>query len=149
MSARRNANRGYRGLRVWQDAVEYYVLTCRIFASMPYVLRRVASNQIASVDSIHRNVAEGYCRRSAKEYRRFLDIALSSTGESVSGLHAYREAGQIDEAAFEEADALAHKLENGLARLTLRIEQKSAQGDWNESFIVRESNAAYGGDPDA
>jgi len=77
-SPRRNANRGYRRLTVWQDAIEYYALTCRIFRSLPYVLRRVASDQIASADSVHRNIAEGYSRRSASEYLRYLNIAISS-----------------------------------------------------------------------
>ena len=144
MSERRNTNRGYRKLRVWQDAVAYYVLTCRIFRSFSYVLRRVASNQIAAADSIHRNIAEGYCRRSAAEYLRFLNIALSSAGESVSGLHAYREADQIGEQDFEEADVLAYKLENGLSRLIQTVQGKRAAGEWDESFIVQESNAAYG-----
>ena len=144
MSTRRNTNRGYRKLIVWQDAVAYYVLTCRVFRAMPYVLRRVASNQIAAADSIHRNIAEGYCRRSATEYLRFLNIALSSAGESVSGLHAYREADQIGEQDFEEADVLAYKLENGLSRLIQTVQGKRAAGEWDESFIVQESNAAYG-----
>jgi four helix bundle protein len=134
-------------LRVWEDAVAYYVLTCRIFRSFPYVLRRVASNQIASVDSVHRNIAEGYSRRSASEYLRYLNIALSSLAESVSGLHTYRKADQISEEDFDEADALAYKLENGLTRLVSRVEQKRMQGDWDESYIVRESNAAYGAHP--
>jgi four helix bundle protein len=67
-SQRRNINRGYRQLIVWQDAIDYYVFTCQIFRPFPYPLRRVASQQIASVDSIHRNIAEGYCRRSVREY---------------------------------------------------------------------------------
>ena len=143
-SPRRNANRGYRSLTVWQDAIEYYALTCRIFRSLPYVLRRVASNQIASADSVHRNIAEGYCRRTVNEYLRHLNIAISSAGESVSGLHAFRKAGQISEEDFAEADALSYRLENGLARLIQRVQEKRAQGDWDESFIVQESNAAYG-----
>jgi len=69
---------------------------------------------------------------------------LRSAGESVSGLHAFRKAGQIAEADFAEADALSYRIENGLARLIQRVEEKRAQGDWDESFIVQESNAAYG-----
>jgi len=26
----RNKNRGYQQLRVWQDAIEFYVLNCRV-----------------------------------------------------------------------------------------------------------------------
>ena len=144
MSPRRNPNRGYRKLTVWQDAVDYYVLTCRIFRAFPYDLRRVASNQIAAVDSVHRNIAEGYCRRTASDYLRFLNVALSSLGESVSGPHVYRRAGQISETDFEEADGLAYKIENGLTRLTERVASERSQGQWDESLIVQESNAAYG-----
>lgn len=86
---RRNRNRGYQKLTVWNDAIEYYVLTCEVFRSWPYDLKRVISQQIASVDSVHRNIAEGYCRRSIKEYLNFLNISLGSLGESVSGLCAY------------------------------------------------------------
>jgi four helix bundle protein len=140
---RRNVNRGYRGLVVWQDAIEYYVLTCRIFRSFPYELKRVASNQMASADSIHRNIAEGYCRRSIREYLNYLNVALASSGESVSGLHAYHKAGQITPEQFEAADSLAYKLENGLKRLIESLQRKQQAGDWQDSFVVGESNAAY------
>src|SRR6266446_1894147 len=91
----RNKNRGYQQLRVWEDAIEYYVRTCRVFRKFTYEFRRVGSQAIASADSVHRNIAEGYCRRSMKEYLQYLNFSLGSTGESVSGLHAYRKADQI------------------------------------------------------
>src|SRR6201984_3366982 len=40
---RRNINRGYRKLTVWQDAVAYYAATCETFRSFSFVLQRVAS----------------------------------------------------------------------------------------------------------
>jgi four helix bundle protein len=89
---RKNINRGYRKLNVWQDAITCYALTCEVFRTFPFILQRVASQQIALVDSIHRNLAEGYCRRLLKKYFQFFNIALFSTGESVSELHAYRAA---------------------------------------------------------
>ena len=92
---RKNRNRGYMQLRVWNDAVDYYGQSCRVFRQFPYELRRVTSQAIACSDSIHRNIAEGYCRRSISEYLHFLNIALSSLGESVSGLHTYLKAGQL------------------------------------------------------
>ena len=89
---RKNKNRGYQQLRVWNDALEYYAETCRVFRRFPYELNRVVRQAIASSDSVHRNIAEGYCRRSIHEYLNYLNIALGSLGESVSGLHAYRKA---------------------------------------------------------
>jgi len=145
MNERRNVNRGYRQLVVWQDAVEYYVLTCVILKSFSYELRRVVSQQIAAVDSIHRNIAEGYCRRTLREYLQFLNIALGSAGESVSGWHALLSAQQISAADFERADALAYKIENGLIRLIESLQKKCLSGEWDDTFIIRECNSTYQG----
>jgi four helix bundle protein len=142
-TAYKNKNRGYQQLRVWVDAVEYYRLSCPVFRSFPYELRRVASQAIASADSVHRNIAEGYCRRSIREYLQFLNIALGSLGESVSGLQAYRKAGQIAESDFVALNDLAYKLENGLLKLVESLEKKKIAGDWIDSLVVKESNAVY------
>jgi four helix bundle protein len=143
----RNKNRGYQQLRVWQDAVDFYAACCRVFRAFPYDLRRVASQAIASADSVHRNIAEGYCRRSIREYLNFLNFALGSLGESVSGLFAYRNAQQILETDFESLNALAFKLENGLLKLVESIERKEMQGDWVDHLVLKESNVAYGREP--
>jgi len=144
MEERRNKNRGYQKLRVWNDAILFYKRNWKVFQKFPYQLRRVASQAIASSDSVHRNIAEGYCRRSIREYLNFLYIALGSLGESVSGLQAYRLAQQITEDEFEELDSLAYKLENGLLRLIESLEQKRERGEWIDNLMVKESNAAYG-----
>ena len=141
---RMNKNRGYQKLRVWNDAIEYYQQTFRIFRKFPYESKRVAGQAIASSDSVHRNIAEGYCRRSIHEYLNFLNIALGSLGESVSGLFAYRASGQINEEEFENLDTRAYKLENGLLKLVESLERKRASGDWVDHLVVKESNAAYG-----
>ena len=141
---RKNKNRGYQKLRVWNDAVDYYVQTCKIFRRFPYELKRVASQAIASSDSVHRNISEGYCRRSIHEYLNFLNIALGSLGESVSGLHAYRKAGQVAEDEFQKLDTLAYKLENGLLKLVESLEQKRERGEWIDHLMVKETNAIYG-----
>ena len=126
------------------DAVEYYKKTWEVFRKLPYELRRVASQQIASSDSVHRNIAEGYCRRSIHEYLQFLYIALGSLGESVSGLYAYKDANQISSEDFETLDALAFKLENGLLKLVQTLEEKREIGEWTDHLMIQESNAAYG-----
>jgi four helix bundle protein len=140
----RNKNRGYQQLRVWHDAIELSVLTSRVFRRFPYELKRVASQALACSDSVHRNIAEGYCRRSLREYLYHLNIGLGSLGESVSGLCACRQADQLTEADFNSLDALAFKLENGLLKLVESLERKQDTGDWIDSLVVKESNVAYG-----
>jgi four helix bundle protein len=114
-----------------------------VFRKFPYELKRVASQSIAASDSVHRNISEGYCRRSIYEYLKFLYIALSSLGESVSGLNACRQANQITEDEFEMLDTLAYKLENGLLRLVESLEQKRDKGEWTDHLMVKESNLVY------
>lgn len=143
---RRNKNRGYQKLRVWNDAIDYYQQTVAAFRVFPYELRRISSQAIASSDSIHRNIAEGYCRRSIKEYLNFLNIALGSLGESVSGLHAYRTAEQITEDTFQKLDSLAYKLENELLKLVESLEEKRKNGDWIEYLTAKESRELYDND---
>ena len=142
----RNKNRGYQQLRVWQDAIEFYVANYRVFKTFPYELKRVASQGIASADSVHRNIAEGYCRRSIREYLQSLNYALGSLGESVSGLIACHRAGQIVQADFEPLNILAFKLENGLLKLVESLERKEMAGDWVDQLVLEESNVAYAGE---
>lgn len=125
---RRNRNRGYQDLRVWQDAIELYRLTVITFCGWPFELKRVAGQAIASADSVHRNISEGYCRRSLNEYLQFLNFAVASLGECVSGHFAYRKAGQLSPETFERLDAHCFKLENGLLRLIESLEQKRRDG---------------------
>jgi four helix bundle protein len=139
----KNKNRGYQQLRVWEDAIKFYGDCYRVFKTFPYDSRRVASQAIASADSVHRNIAEGYCRRSIREYLNFLNFSLGSLGESVSGLFAYRTSGQIQESDFNALNDLAFKLENGLLKLVESLERKELAGDWVDHLIIKESNVIY------
>jgi four helix bundle protein len=113
-----------------------------MFCKVPYELKRIASQAIASSDSVHRNIAEGYCSRSLREYLNNLNIALGSLGESVSGLHAYLAAGQITESDFNRLNEVAFRLENGLVE---SLERKQITGDWIDHLLVKESNEVDGG----
>ena len=39
---RKNKNRGYQRLRVWQDAISLYVETCGLFKSLPFEMKHEA-----------------------------------------------------------------------------------------------------------
>src|SRR5262249_16850403 len=136
----KNKNRGYQQLRVWQDAIDYYVLTCRIFRCFQFELRRIGSQAMASGDSVHRNIAEGYCRRSLREYLQFLNIA------PAHWVNRYRDSTLIAKLSssakpiLNSLNDLSFKLENGPLKLVERLEMKQETGDWIDSLIIKESN---------
>ena len=131
---RKNINRGFKRLRVWQDAVSLYILACEIFSKFPFELKKVASNAIDAAHSISRNISEGYCRRSIKEYLNHLNIALGSCGEFYSCYESCKQAGQIVESEYERLDQLHYKVENGLLKLIESLQRKQTLGDWQDTF---------------
>ena len=134
MNERKNVNRGFKKLRVWQDTVSLYVLTCKIFAIFPFELTKVASNSIDAAHSIIRNISEGYCRRSLKEYLNHLNISLASCGELHSCYYSCYKANQITEMEFEQLDELHYKVENQLLKLIESLQKKQKIGEWDDTF---------------
>ncbi len=145
-TTRRNKNRGYQQLLVWQDAIELYGLTLRAVRGWPFEMKKLASQSMASSDSVHRNVAEGYCRRTVREYLQHLNIALGSLGETLSGFIAYSRNDQIEPTTFEQLDTLIFRLENRLLKLVAALELKRDAKDWTETLVVREGQDGYGSD---
>ena len=133
---RKNINRGYRKLHVWQDAIELYTLASKIFSKFPCDLKRISSNAIDASQSISRNIAEGYCRKSVKEYLNSLNYSLGSCGELYSCYYSCFQAKQISENEFEELDTLHYKVENQLIKLIESIQKKKINDDWEDSFIT-------------
>lgn len=131
---RQNINRGFRKLRVWQDAVSLYVLAVSILMKFPFELKKVASNSIDAAHSISRTIAEGYCRRSLKEYLNYLNYALGSCGEFHSCYVSFKEAEQISDDDYEKVDVLHDKLENSLIKLIESLQKKEKEASWEETF---------------
>jgi len=131
---RKNINRGFKRLRIWQDSISLYVIACKIFSTFPFELKKVAANSIDAVHSVSRNISEGYCRRSLKEYLNHLNIALGSCGEFHSCYESFKQAGQITEEEYEKLDQLHYKVENGLLKLMESLQKKQKVGDWEDTF---------------
>lgn len=134
MKERKNINRGFTQLRVWNDAIELYILTWNIISKFPYDLKKTGSNCIDSAHAISRNIAEGYARRGIREYLNFLNIALGSSGEYFSCIYSFHKAGQLSNEAFEQLDSLPFKTENELIQLIKSLQNKMKKGDWNDTF---------------
>jgi len=131
---RKNINRGFKRLRIWQDSISLYVMACKIFSTFPFELKKVVANSIDAVHSVSRNISEGYCRRSLKEYLNHLNIALGSCGEFHSCYESFKQAGQITEEEYEKLDQLHYKVENGLLKLMESLQKKQKVGDWEDTF---------------
>ena len=121
-------------LRVWQDAVSLYVLACKIFVNFPFELKKVAGNSIDAAHSISRNISEGYCRRSLKEYLNHLNIALGSCGEFHSCYISCKQAEQITADDYERLDQLHYKVENALLKLIESLQKKQTDKKWEDNF---------------
>ena len=134
---RKNINRGFKKLRVWQDAISLYILACKIFANFPFELKKVAANSIDAAHSISRNISEGYCRRSLKEYLNHLNFALGSCGEFYSCYESFKRAHQIDGDEYEQLDQLHYKVENGLLKLIESLQKKQKDEVWEDNFQTK------------
>ncbi len=77
---RRNLNRGYMKLEVWNLGMKLFEFCYRLIIkiNLDFKLKSQILNASLSIPS---NIAEGYCRKSIKEYLQFLNIALGSSGE--------------------------------------------------------------------
>ena len=134
MMERKNINRGYKQLRVWNDAVDLYVLTCELLSKFPFELKKTAGNCIDCSQSISRNIAEGYSRKSIKEYLNFLNIALGSSGEFHSCIFSFNKANQLTKEEYEQLDELHYKTENELIQLIKSLQKKMKEGNWEDAF---------------
>jgi four helix bundle protein len=77
--------------------------------------------QRASV-SVMANVAEGFERRNAAEFARFLTIALGSCAEVQSHLYIAKDIGYLSETEFEKLYAQAKEISKILSVLKQTIQ---------------------------
>ena len=88
----------FEDLHIWQKAIEFakeiYTLTDKPGIRTDFGLRNQMRNAAVSISS---NIAEGFERRSRKEYLNFLNIAKASAGENRSQLFLAHEIGYINE----------------------------------------------------
>ncbi|MCF8242836.1 MAG: four helix bundle protein [Melioribacteraceae bacterium] len=132
----KNINRGYVKLRVWNDAIKLFKLVYRLTDknNFPHRLQKIRSNLLDASHSISRNISEGYCRKNLKEYLNFLNIALGSSGETLSGIISLSEVNILSENEFKQLDELHFQMENELLALIKSLQQKQKNGVWENSF---------------
>src|SRR5512136_1670430 len=79
---RRNLNRGYMRLDVWQRGMDLFALAFRLAGTVADF--KLKSQFTDAAQSVSANVAEGYGRRTLPEYLQFLYVAKGSLGEVLT-----------------------------------------------------------------
>jgi four helix bundle protein len=131
---RRNVNRGYMKLEVWNEAMALFQWVFKTTESVRGIDFKLRSQIINAAQSISANIAEGYCRRSINEYLQFLNIALGSSGELMTRMIGLLNIGVLQEAAHDKFDSLHFSMENKLIALIRSLQHKRKAGDWIQEF---------------
>ncbi len=93
----------FRNLRAWREAVQLAVVSREVIKKLPDCERFALADQWRrAAYGVSLNIVEGASRRGVKEFRRYLDIALSSLHE-IEGIIALVEAMEY----VNEADLAA------------------------------------------
>jgi four helix bundle protein len=131
-SKRRNLNRGFMKLEVWQRGMDLFELAWRLAGSVgDFKLR---SQFVDAAQSVSANVAEGYGRRTLPEYLQFLYFAKGSLGEALTRSAGLWRAKLLSDGVFDEFDQLHYEVENKLLALIASLESKRSTHDWQDTL---------------
>lgn len=117
LNRNKNINRDYRKLEVWTEAMELYVFVKNKIRTLNKVPFKIKEQVEDSIFSVHSNIAEGYNRRSLKEYIQFVNIAWASLAENYSQIIAFYSSKDIDKKWFDDYDKKHYSFENKLIQL--------------------------------
>src|SRR5438874_1695941 len=129
---RRNLNRGYMKLDVWQRGMDLFDLAFRLAIHVSDF--KLKSQFMDATQSTSANVAEGYGRRSLAEYLNFLNIAKGSLGESLTRAAGLWRVQILSDSDFDQFDKLHYEVENKLLALIESLEAKRPSNDWSDSI---------------
>lgn len=134
----KNKNRGYLKLIVWQKAMQLFELTRRVVSADPRIDFKLRAQFADAAQSICSNIAEGYARRSIKEYIQFLYIALGSAAEVFTRAIGVQSIAHITTARFDEFNRLHYQVGNRRLRLIERLEEKRDREEWTTRIAETE-----------
>lgn len=114
--------KSFKQLKIWQKGIEIVKDIYELTRSFPKDEQYGLTSQMKrSAISIPTNIAEGFKRYHAKEYRQFLHVALGSAAELETELIIARELGFVPEdrlkSLFEKLDHLARMISSLLKKL--------------------------------
>jgi four helix bundle protein len=129
---RRNLNRGYMKLEVWQRGMDLFELAFRLAASIADF--KLKSQFTDAAQSVSANIAEGYGRRTLPEYLQYLYTAKGSLAEALTRAFGLGRVKLIPKAELEAFDQLHYEVENKLLHLISSLESKRETDTWQTSL---------------
>lgn len=118
--------KSYKELIVWQKSVqlvkEMFILTNNFPRSEIY---GITSQMRRAAVSIPSNIAEGYGRRSVKEYAQFFYISYGSALELETQLIVAKELNLASDREFEKSEQLLEEVLKMLNSMTSKMRLKS------------------------
>jgi four helix bundle protein len=129
---RRNLNRGYMKLDVWQRGLDLFEMAYRLAGAVTDF--KLRSQFTDAAQSVSANIAEGYGRRSLPEYLQYLYTAKGSLAETLTRACGFWRIPLFSDADFEAFDQLHYEVENKLLALISSIESKRGANDWQDSL---------------
>ena len=107
----------------------------KVLGEVKGIVFKIRDQVLDSAFSISSNLAEGYCRKSIKEYIQFVNVALGSCGENYSQMYALLKSGEISQTTFDEFDGRHYSVETKLINLAKALSKKMKTGqDWNSDY---------------
>lgn len=115
----------FRDLRVWQEGIRLVTECYRVTKSFPADERFGLVNQMRrAAVSIPANIAEGWARKSTKEYLHFLSIAIGSLAELETHFEIATTLGFLPENTHETLLKDTDRLGRMLNRLCQSLHNK-------------------------
>jgi four helix bundle protein len=112
--------RRFEEIKAWQKARELtrvlYQITAEGSFARDYALRDQIRRACVSMMS---NIAEGFARRSDKEFANFLSISHGSAAETKSHLYVALDLGYVDDATFSKLYDLLEEV----SKMTMALSQ--------------------------
>lgn len=112
----------YKDLIVWQKSIllvkKTYLLTNKFPQSELYGITNQMRRAAISIPS---NIAEGYSRKSRKEYAQFISVAYDSGTELETQILISKELNFLDQKEFNEVNGLLTEVLKMLNVLTFKL----------------------------
>ena len=117
--------RSYKDLLVWQKSYKLCLLIYKVSKIFPKDEQYILVPQIRrAAVSIPSNAAEGYGRKTTKEYIQFLYIAYGSLCELETQILLANDLGYLDADKFRDIQAAIEEVERMLKALIRSLEGK-------------------------